>query len=56
MKELPKEVNIGHVLDDEELDSLFMKIADYLSDEYGYCVNDFCIEIKATDINWDRSE
>lgn len=54
--ELPKEVHIGHVLDDEEMNQLFEKVADALSDEYGYCIKDFAIEIKATDINWDTKE
>lgn len=43
-------------LDDELLDKLFDKIGDYLSDEYGYCISGYNLEIKATDIEWDTKE
>lgn len=55
---LPNEENllITDVLDEEEFDHLCIKIGDYLTDKYGYCVDGFCIDIKVSDIKWDRSE
>ena len=58
--ELPEEVEftINDILDDEEIDLIMEKITDKLSDEYGFCINDFTldIDIKAKNINWDTKE
>lgn len=57
---LPKEVTflLSDILDDEEINLIMDKISDKLSDEYGFCVNDYTldVDIKAKDINWDMEE
>jgi len=58
--ELPNDVEftINDILDDEEINLIMEKITDKLSDKYGFCINDFTldIDIKAKNIDWDDSE
>jgi hypothetical protein len=60
MLNLPKKVklSINDILDDEEVMELMDKVTDKLSDTYGFCVNDFEleVEIEAKDINWDTTD
>lgn len=60
MTKLPKTLNINlcKILDDDTLDEVFDAITDYLSDEYGYCVNDVSIENDEINVkvDWDTTE
>ena len=60
MTKLPKItiINLCEILDDNTLDEVFNAITDYLSDEYGYCVNDVSIENDEieVEVNWDTTE
>lgn len=42
------------VLDEEELEHLFAKIEDYLSDKYGYFVEGYTVDFKVNDIKWSK--
>ena len=57
---LPKNVclsgNRDFRLSDELADRLNEEITDFLSGEYGFCVNAYGWELKAVDINWDTTE
>ena len=63
--DLPDIVNLNiNDLDYKDGDDLDEKISNYLSNEYGFCVNGFLIEeadtvtgdIKVTDIEWDTED
>lgn len=57
---LPKNIEIdldefGQYFDLNETD-FPDRIADYLSDKYGYCINGYSYSIKVNDIDWDTKE
>ena len=63
MDALPKEIkiNLWELLEKtNHKDEFWDMISEYLSDEYGYCHNGYClnedIEINITDIDWDTEE
>jgi len=53
MKRLPKNISLPEDFISQELDD---EISDYLSDVYGFCHKGFDIEIKITNIQWDKEE
>lgn len=51
---LPKELYVAEALADTDLDNVFEVVNNYLSDKYGYLVKSYNLEIKATDIEWEK--
>lgn len=54
--ELPEEVDLTTRDNFRVPDELWNAINEYLSDEYGYCVNSYGLELKVSGIDWDTEE
>ena len=51
---LPTEINVTKKLSPECLDTMFSEIDNYLADVWGYTHNGYSLEVKVSDISWDK--
>ena len=53
MKRLPKSIDLPEDFIGQDMEE---DISDYLSDVYGFCHKGFNIDIKVTNIQWDKED